>query len=140
VTGSKARDGQTVGAVLRRVGRPKAGEGNGDDVTISGKGNGPAYLAARLRRDRLEDIRHSWRRRAAYRPEFSSVAPVGVGSGGNIVVRIGRFGYVAPVGVGSGVGDNSADFCGVVRRARGRGERASTRAVTLRARRRTTSR
>ena len=25
---------------MRKVGRPKAGEGNGDDVTISGKGNG----------------------------------------------------------------------------------------------------
>jgi hypothetical protein len=47
----KARKGQSVGAVLRKVGRPKAGDGNGDNVTISGKGNGAAYLAARLRRD-----------------------------------------------------------------------------------------
>jgi hypothetical protein len=52
----KARKGQTVGAVLRRVGRPKAGEGNGDIVTISDKGNGPAYLAARLRRDHPEAV------------------------------------------------------------------------------------
>ena len=47
----KARKGQSVGAVLRKVGRPKAGEDNGDNVTMSGKGNGAAYLAARLRRD-----------------------------------------------------------------------------------------
>ena len=52
----KARKGQTVGAVLRRVGRPKAGEGNGDIVTISDKGNGPAYLAARLRRDHPDAV------------------------------------------------------------------------------------
>lgn len=52
----KARKGQTVGAVLRKVGRPKAGEGNGDNVTISGKGNGPAYLAARLRRDHPDAV------------------------------------------------------------------------------------
>jgi hypothetical protein len=52
----KARKGQTVGAVLRRVGRPKAGEAKGDDVTISGKGNGPAYLAARLRRDHPDAV------------------------------------------------------------------------------------
>lgn len=52
----KARKGQSVGAVLRKVGRPKAGEGNGDNVTISGKGNGPAYLAARLRRDHPDAV------------------------------------------------------------------------------------
>jgi hypothetical protein len=52
----KARKGQTVGAVLRRVGRPKAGEGNGDIVTISDKGNGPSYLAARLRRDHPDAV------------------------------------------------------------------------------------
>lgn len=45
----KARKGQTVGAVLRKVGRPKAGEGNGRDSTITGRDT--AYLAARLRRD-----------------------------------------------------------------------------------------
>lgn len=52
----KARKGQTVGAVMRRVGRPKAGDGNGDIVTISDKGNGPAYLAARLRRDHPDAV------------------------------------------------------------------------------------
>lgn len=36
---------------LRKVGRPKAGDGNDDNVIISGNGNRPAYLAARLRRD-----------------------------------------------------------------------------------------
>jgi hypothetical protein len=45
----KARKGQTVGAVLRRVGRPKAGDGNDRSSTISSRDN--AYLAARLRRD-----------------------------------------------------------------------------------------
>lgn len=52
----KARKGQSVGAVLRKVGRPKAGNGNGDNVTISGKGNGPSYLAARLRRDHPDAV------------------------------------------------------------------------------------
>lgn len=52
----KARKGQSVGAVLRRVGRPKAVDGNGDNVTIHGKGNGAAYLAARLRRDHPEAV------------------------------------------------------------------------------------
>lgn len=42
--------------MLRKVGRPKAGECNGDNVTISGKGNGAAYLAARLRRDHPEAV------------------------------------------------------------------------------------
>lgn len=37
-------------AVLRRVGRPKAGEGNDSNRSIS-SGAGPAYLAARLRRE-----------------------------------------------------------------------------------------
>ena len=46
-----AKPSVKVAAVLRKVGRPKAGEVNGDIVTISDKGNGPAYLAARLRRD-----------------------------------------------------------------------------------------
>ena len=46
----KARKGQSVGAVLRKVGRPKAGEGNDSNRSISA-GAGPAYLAARLRRD-----------------------------------------------------------------------------------------
>lgn len=46
----KARKGQTVGAVLRKVGRPKAGEGNGSNRTIP-RGDNSAYLAARLRRD-----------------------------------------------------------------------------------------
>ena len=46
-----AKPSVQVAAVLRKVGRPKAGVGNGDIVTIFDKGNGPAYLAARLRRD-----------------------------------------------------------------------------------------
>jgi hypothetical protein len=51
----KARKGQSVGAVLRRVGRPKAGEGNDSNRSISA-GAGPAYLAARLRRDHPEAV------------------------------------------------------------------------------------
>jgi hypothetical protein len=47
----KARKGQSVGAVLRRVGRPKAGDGNGANGNISKGTNHAAYLAARLRRD-----------------------------------------------------------------------------------------
>jgi hypothetical protein len=47
----KARKGQSIGAVLRRVGRPKAGA-NVDNINISGSGGtSPSYLAARLRRD-----------------------------------------------------------------------------------------
>lgn len=38
-------------AVLRRVGRPKAGEKNVGDSNISGDGTTNAYLAARLRRE-----------------------------------------------------------------------------------------
>jgi hypothetical protein len=52
----KARKGQTVGAVLRRVGRPKAGEGKGADCTISRSNQSPAYLAARLRRDHPDAV------------------------------------------------------------------------------------
>jgi hypothetical protein len=52
----KARKGQTVGAVLRRVGRPKAGEGNGADCTFSKSSQSPAYLAARLRRDHPDAV------------------------------------------------------------------------------------
>ena len=52
----KARKGQTVGAVLRRVGRPKAGEGKGADCTISRSIQSPAYLAARLRRDHPDAV------------------------------------------------------------------------------------
>lgn len=51
----KARKGQTVGAVLRRVGRPKAGEGNGSNRTFS-RGDNAAYLAARLRRDHPDAV------------------------------------------------------------------------------------
>jgi len=47
----KARKGQSVGAVLRKVGRPKAGEGNVGNANISKSGTTAAYLAARLRRD-----------------------------------------------------------------------------------------
>lgn len=52
----KARKGQTVGAVLRKVGRPKAGEGNGETFTVSRGGPSPAYLAARLRRDHPDAV------------------------------------------------------------------------------------
>jgi hypothetical protein len=52
----KARKGQTVGAVLRRVGRPKAGEGNGANGNISKGTNHAAYLAARLRRDHPDAV------------------------------------------------------------------------------------
>lgn len=51
----KARKGQSVGAVLRKVGRPKAGEGNDSNRSISA-GSGPAYLAARLRRDHPDAV------------------------------------------------------------------------------------
>jgi hypothetical protein len=52
----KARKGQTVGAVLRRVGRPKAGEGNVGNANISSKGTNAVYLAARLRRDHPDAV------------------------------------------------------------------------------------
>lgn len=52
----KARKGQTVGAVLRKVGRPKAGS-NVDNINISGSGGtSPTYLAARLRRDHPDAV------------------------------------------------------------------------------------
>jgi len=50
----KARKGQSVGAVLRKVGRPKAGGGNDRGSTISTRDN--AYLAARLRRDHRDAV------------------------------------------------------------------------------------
>jgi len=50
---------------LKRVGRPKSGEGNGDNVTICGKGNGPSYLAARLRRDHPDAAGNAKRAAAA---------------------------------------------------------------------------
>jgi hypothetical protein len=50
----KARKGQSVGAVLRKVGRPKASEGNDRDSTISKRDT--SYLAARLRRDHPEAV------------------------------------------------------------------------------------
>ena len=52
----KARKGQSVGAVLRKVGRPKAGEGNVGNTNISDKGTNVAYLAARLRRDHPDAV------------------------------------------------------------------------------------
>lgn len=52
----KARKGQSVGAVLRKVGRPKAGA-NVDNINISGSGGtSPTYLAARLRRDHPDAV------------------------------------------------------------------------------------
>ena len=50
----KARKGQSVGAVLRKVGRPKAGDGNAANSRISHGTANTAYLAARLRRDHPE--------------------------------------------------------------------------------------
>lgn len=52
----KARKGQSVGAVLRKVGRPKAGEGNGASSTVSRGSTQAAYLAARLRRDHPDAV------------------------------------------------------------------------------------
>ena len=52
----KARKGQSVGAVLRKVGRPKAGDGNVGDSNISRDGTTNTYLAARLRRDYPEAV------------------------------------------------------------------------------------
>jgi hypothetical protein len=52
----KAHKGQTVGAVLRRVGRPKAGDGNPANGSITCSTHSPAYLAARLRRDHPEAL------------------------------------------------------------------------------------
>jgi hypothetical protein len=52
----KARKGQSVGAVLRKVGRPKAGEENGANSTVSRGSTQSAYLAARLRRDHPDAV------------------------------------------------------------------------------------
>jgi hypothetical protein len=52
----KARKGQSVGAVLRKVGRPKAGDGNAANSRISHGTANTAYLAARLRRDHPEAV------------------------------------------------------------------------------------
>ena len=49
-----AKPSVKVAAVLRKIGRPKAGT-NVDNINISsGGGTDPAYLAARLRRDHPE--------------------------------------------------------------------------------------
>jgi hypothetical protein len=37
--------------VLGKRGRPKKGEGKGDNVTLKGRGNSSAYILARLDRD-----------------------------------------------------------------------------------------
>jgi hypothetical protein len=50
----KSRKGQSVGATLKRVGRPKAGECNPNNIGITYSRTDPAYLAARLRRDHPE--------------------------------------------------------------------------------------
>ena len=50
-----AKPSVKVAAVLRKVGRPKAGEGNDSNRSISA-GAGPAYLAARLRRDHPDAV------------------------------------------------------------------------------------
>lgn len=52
----KARKGQSVGAVLRKVGRPKAGDGNAANSRISHGTANTAYLAARLRRDHPDAV------------------------------------------------------------------------------------
>jgi hypothetical protein len=46
-----AKPSVKVAAVLRKVGRPKAGEENVGNANISDKGTNVTYLAARLRRD-----------------------------------------------------------------------------------------
>lgn len=46
-----AKPSVKVAAVLRKVGRPKAGDGNDGISIVSPIGSGPAYWAARLRRD-----------------------------------------------------------------------------------------
>jgi hypothetical protein len=51
----QAKRGQTLGAVLRRVGRPKGGEGKAYNVSLR-PGNQAAYLAARLRRDHPDAV------------------------------------------------------------------------------------
>lgn len=51
-----AKPSVKVAAVLRKVGRPKAGDGNGETFTVSRGGPSPAYLAARLRRDHPDAV------------------------------------------------------------------------------------
>jgi len=51
-----AKPSVKVAAVLRRVGRPKAGEAKPDNVGVSYSRSDPAYLAARLRRDHPEAV------------------------------------------------------------------------------------
>ena len=51
----KARKGQSVAAVLRKVGRPKSGEGNGSNRTVS-RGDNAALVGGRLRRDHPDAV------------------------------------------------------------------------------------
>lgn len=51
-----ARKGQSVGAVLRKVGRPKAGDGNAANSRITHGTANTSYLAARLRRDHPDAV------------------------------------------------------------------------------------
>lgn len=51
-----AKPSVKVAAVLRKVGRPKAGEGNDGISIVSPVGSGPAYWAARLRRDHPDAV------------------------------------------------------------------------------------
>lgn len=51
-----AKPSVKVAAVLRKVGRPKAGEGNGANSTVSRGSTQAAYLAARLRRDHPDAV------------------------------------------------------------------------------------
>jgi len=52
----EAKPSVKVAAVLRRVGRPKAGEEKPDNVGLSYSRSDPAYLAARLRRDHPDAV------------------------------------------------------------------------------------
>lgn len=51
-----AKPSVKVAAVLRKVGRPKAGDGNGANSTVSRGSTQAAYLAARLRRDHPDAV------------------------------------------------------------------------------------
>ena len=51
-----AKPSVKVAAVLRKVGRPKAGDGNPNNIGITYSPTDPAYLAARLRRDHPDAV------------------------------------------------------------------------------------
>ena len=49
-----AKKGQSVGVVLGQHGRPKKGEGKGNNITLTQRGTAESYTLARLRRDEPE--------------------------------------------------------------------------------------